>query len=206
MDTVDELMTPGCPNCAVKHLSAALAYFVDSGDTKHEIIGLDDAPVFVGRAVVNLVESLNGYPSHFDFAIGLIERAEEKFTFTYTQTASSPVGRLRRIRLALTDGTMSASFGAAELYSFARSYGMMLAHVAEALRELRSIPLPAALTAEWFRDTIAEVKKEYFDFGETEGKGGEEVMACGTKKAAKAACKGGKCAPAKKAPMKKGKK
>ena len=31
-------------------------------------------------------------------------------------------------------------------------------------------------------------------------------MACGTKKAAKAACKSGKCAPAKKAPMKKGKK
>lgn len=31
-------------------------------------------------------------------------------------------------------------------------------------------------------------------------------MACGTKKAAKAACKGSKCAPAKKAPMKKGKK
>ena len=32
-------------------------------------------------------------------------------------------------------------------------------------------------------------------------------MACGTqKKAANAACKGGKCAPAKKAPAKKGKK
>lgn len=173
MDTVDELMTPGCPNCAVKHLSAALAYFVDAGNDKYETGDLGDASVLVGRAVVNLIESMNGYPSHFDFAVGLIERAEEKFTFTYTQTASSPVGRLRRIRLALTDGTMSASFGAAELYSFARSYGMMLAHVAEALRELRSIPLPAALTAEWFRDTIAEVKKEYFDFGKTEGKGGE---------------------------------
>lgn len=173
MDTVDELMTPGCPNCAVKHLSAALAYFVDEGNAKCETVDLDDALVFVGRAVVNLVESLNGYPSHFDFAIGLIERAEEKFTFTYTQTASSPVGRLRRIRLALTDGTMPVSCGAVELYSFARPYGMMLAHVAEALRELRSIPLPAAFTAEWFRNTIAEVKKEYFDFGETKGKGGE---------------------------------
>lgn len=173
MDTVDELMTPGCPNCAVKHLSAALAYFVDAGNDKYETGDLGDASVLVGRAVVNLIESMNGYPSHFDFAIGLIERAEETFTFTYTQTASSPVGRLRRIRLALTDGTMPVSCGAGELYSFARPYGMMLAHVAEALRELRSIPLPAALTAEWFRDTIAEVKKEYFDFGETEGKGGE---------------------------------
>ena len=72
MDTVDELMTPGCPNCAVKHLSAALAYFVDEGNEKYETVDLDDALVFVGRAVVNLIESLNGYPSHFDFAIGLI--------------------------------------------------------------------------------------------------------------------------------------
>lgn len=176
MDTVDELMTPGCPNCAVKHLSAALAYFVDAGNEKYETGDLGDASVLVGRAVVNLIESMNGYPSHFDFAIGLIERAEETFTFTFTYTqpvSSSIVGRLRKIRLALTDGTMSASLGAAELYSFARPYGMMLAHVAEALRELRSIPLPSTLTAEWFRDTIAEVKKEYFDFGETEGKGGE---------------------------------
>ena len=172
MDTVDELMTPGCPNCAVKHLSAALAYFADEGNAKCEAFDLDDAIVFVGRAVVNLVESLNGYPSHFDFAIGLIERAEEKFTFAWPAN-SQIVGRLRGIRLALTDGTMSAGCGASELHSFARPYGMMLAHVAEALRELRGIPLPAVLTAEWFRDTIADVKKEYFDFGETEGKGGE---------------------------------
>ena len=170
MDTVDELMTPGCPNCAVKHLSAALAYFVDEGNAKCETVDLDDAIVFVGRAVVNLIESLNGYPSHFDFAIGLIERAEETFT---RSSCFKTGGRVREIRLALTDGTMPTGSGAEELYSFARPYGMMLAHVAEALRELRSIPLPAALTAEWFRDTIAEVKKEYFDFGETEGKGGE---------------------------------
>ena len=170
MDTVDELMTPGCPNCAVKHLSAALAYFVDEGNAKSETVDLDDALLFVGRAVVNLIESLNGYPSHFDFAIGLIERAEE----TFTRSSCSKIGgRVREIRLALTDGTMPIYSGAEELYSFARPYWMMLAHVAEALRELRSIPLPSTLTAEWFRDTIAEVKKEYFDFGETEGKGGE---------------------------------
>ena len=170
MDTVDELMTPGCPNCAVKHLSAALAYFVDEGNAKCETVDLDDALVFVGRAVVNLIESLNGYPSHFDFAIGLIERAEE----TFTRSSCFKIGgRVREIRLALTDGTMPIGSGAEELYSFARPYGMMLAHVAEALRELRSIHLPSTLTAEWFRDTIAEVKKEYFDFGETEGKGGE---------------------------------
>ena len=170
MDTVDELMTPGCPNCAVKHLSAALAYFVDEGNAKCEAFDLDDALVFVGRAVVNLIESLNGYPSHFDFAIGLIERAEEKFT----RSSCSKIGGLvREIRLALTDGTMPIDSGAEELYSFARPYGMMLAHVAEAFRELRSIHLPDVLTAEWLRDTIAKVKKEYFDFGETEGKGGE---------------------------------
>ena len=172
MEAVDELMTPGCPNCAVKHLSAALAYFVDEGNEKCETGDLGDAPVLVGRAAVNLIESMNGYPSHFDFAIGLIERAEEKFTFAWSSCFKT-VGRLREIRLALTDGSMPTSCGAAELYSFARPCGMMLAHVAEAVRELRGISLPAALTAEWFRDTIAEVKKEYFDFGETEGKGGE---------------------------------
>ena len=172
MEAVDELMTPGCPNCAVKHLSAALAYFVDEGNAKCEAFDLDDALVFVGRAVVNLIESLNGYPSHFDFAIGLIERAEEKFTFAWSAN-SQIVGWLRKIRLALTDGTMPAGRGAEELHSIAHPCWMMLAHVAEALRELRGIPPPVTLTAEWFRDTIAEVKKEYFDFGETEGKGGE---------------------------------
>ena len=172
MDTVDELMTPGCPNCAVKHLSAALAYFVDEGNVKYETGDLGDAPVLVGRAVVNLVESMNGYPSHFDFAIGLIERAEERFTFMWSAN-SQIVGRLRSIRLALTDGTMPAGRGAEELHSIAHPCWMMLAHVEEARRELRDVPLPVALTAEWFRDTIAEVKKEYFDFGETEEKGGE---------------------------------
>ena len=172
MEAVDELMTPGCPNCAVKHLSAALAYFVDEGNEKYETGDLGDAPVLVGRAAVNLIESLNGYPSHFDFAIGLIERAEEKFTFAWSAN-SQIIGRLRKIRLALTDGTMPAGCGVEELHSITHPCWMMLAHVAEAVRELRGVSLPVALTAEWFRDTIAEVKKEYFDFGETEGKGGE---------------------------------
>lgn len=73
MESVDELTTPGCPNCAAKHLSAALFCLVD-------MPGQNDASetdVLLARAYVNLVESYEGYTSHRYYAIGLLVAAED---------------------------------------------------------------------------------------------------------------------------------
>ena len=74
----DELMTPGCPQCAVKHLSAALyhrAHLAGGG----EDLRPDPYMVCVCTAYINLVEVRTGYFSHLWYAVGALVRAEEHF-------------------------------------------------------------------------------------------------------------------------------
>ena len=74
MEVVDELMTPGCPQCAIKHLSAALY---------HRAVKAPGSPVaqtyrvLTAVAKINLYEVLNGYKSHLWYGVGALERAEE---------------------------------------------------------------------------------------------------------------------------------
>ena len=74
MEIVDEILTPGCPNCAIKHLSAAIAYAAVDSMSDY------DFPlwaVYEARARINAVEFLEGYTSHFELAVGFLELAEE---------------------------------------------------------------------------------------------------------------------------------
>ena len=73
---MDELDTAGCPNCAVKHLCAALECYLDTPHRFREL-PYSDVEVYLARAMVNLVEAHTGYASHKWFAIGLMEHAEE---------------------------------------------------------------------------------------------------------------------------------
>lgn len=75
MKVVDELMTPGCPQCAIKHLSAALYHRAKEGAANT----LPPSPymVCVCTAYINLVEVRVGYRSHLWYAVGALVRAEE---------------------------------------------------------------------------------------------------------------------------------
>ena len=124
---------------------------------------------------------------------------------------------LREIRVGLMTGDPEAE---RRLLGRVSPEALFVAHLKEAERELPDGPLPVAMTyelscvvipsidqrtADGILDSIAVVRKEYFDSptvgGETTKEEGGQEMACAKKtvvkkapaKAAQAACKGGKC-------------
>jgi len=212
LEVHDELMTPGCPQCAVKHLSAALfhrAHLVGGG----EDLRPDPYMVDVCVAYINLVEVRAGYRSHLWYAVGALVRAEERFA----PRIGGCVAREARLMLeeygegAVVDALNCIEAGAAPGHE-----DWAMAHYSEAMRELPA--MQAAMRMDDLIGSIECIREEYFitdqevavaTSTEGAGEGGEEAMA--TKKAAKAkvdpkaaqaACKGGK---AKKAACKGGK-
>ena len=211
MEIVDEIMTPGCPNCYIKHLTAALACMAIN---RFDYVQVPYADVTTARALINLIEAREGYISHRDLAIGLLAHAE---------IISRGTGciDLREIRVGLMTGDPNAE---RKLLGRVSPEALFVAHLKEAERELPDGPLPVAMTyelscvvipsidqhtADGILSSIAEVRKEYFDLptvGEettttTKKEEGGQEMACAKKtvvkkapaKAAQAACKGGKC-------------
>lgn len=202
----DELMTPGCPQCAVKHLSAALyhrAHLVGGGED------LRPGPYMVDVCVayINLVEVRAGYRSHLWYAVGALVRAEERFA----PGIGECVAREARLMLeqygemALIDALNCIEAGTAPTHA-----DWAAAHYAEAMRELPA--MQAAMRMDDLIGSIECIRKEFFEIEEAPvaspedvGKGGESDMATNKKappaflakgKGAKAACKGGKAAKA----------
>jgi len=214
MEVVDELFTPGCPNCAVKHLSSAIALHAmlrqkPESDLDREITeetpGVPfEARILVAQAYVNLAEVAEGYVSHVDFAIGLLNVAEEECVACGDATHAKAI-RAERVGLILRRDPHEAMSG---LRRFVSKVHEASAHQREAMRELPGFDWErvtaqygACPVHEYLQHCISEIRKEFFDLPEEPEKGGETIMACGAKKkAVKAACKGGKCA----APAKKG--
>ena len=199
----DELVTPGCPRCAVKHLSAALAYMVGPYPGSQPV---PTSCVWAAVARINLVEVMAGYRSHLWYAVGMLERSEEAARCEGSACAAAREARLMLEERGL-DG-VEAALRALHAGMVLNAMTLAEAHCYEAARELPSllvypiIPTPKRLLGE-----IERIRKEFFDFEEApvastedEGKGGESDMA--TKKAppaflakgkgGKAACKGGK--------------
>lgn len=213
METTDELVTPGCPNCVIKHLSAAVALLANARVTDlpytPEVDGILDREIAL-RAAINLTESRQGYESHFDYAVGLLVLAEAVPYYDdahrrelYRNTRLLLIERGNdpdTVSLAVARLVMGARFGIPDEY-FGKLYAQ--AHITEALRE----------SPESVRDTIAgvtcvddlqcairEVRKEFFsDFSEDKpaGEKGEDDMATSKKAPVKAAKK--EAVPAKKA-------
>ena len=206
MDIVDELMTPGCPQCAVKHLSAALyhrAHLVGGG----EDLRPDPYMVDVCVAYINLVEVRTGYLSHLWYAVGALVRAEEKMALVIGECVA------REARLVLEKGGYEAVIDALRLIDEGTAPNhadWAAAHYDEAMRELPA--MQAATRMDDLIGSIERVREEFFitdqevavaTSTEGAGEGGEEAMA--TKKAvkakvdpkaAKAAAKGGKATKA----------
>ena len=207
----DELMTPGCPQCAIKHLSAALYYRAEGfAIAKQTPTGLflgqlppPSDRVLLARAYINLGEVLVGYKSHLWFAVGLLQRSEEESRREGGEGAVAREARLILEQKGL-DGAreaMQAIHGGTLLCAAE----MEMAHMQEAHRELPEFSDPSrSLEA-----AIAKIRAEYFDLPEVTVAEGEETpkekepeMATANKKApvkaakaskcAKCACKGGK--------------
>jgi len=211
MDIVDELMTPGCPQCAVKHLSAALYHRAKT--LAPVMLAPDEYMVCVCTAYINLVEVRAGYLSHLWYAVGALVRAEEHMALVIGGCVA------REARLVLEERGYEAVVDALKLIDegIAPNHAdWAAAHFDEAMRELPAFA--HEMRMDDLIGSIERIREEYFitdqevavaTSTEGAGEGGEEAMA--TKKAAKAkvdpkaaqaACKGGK---AKKAACKGGK-
>lgn len=212
MEIVDELMTPGCPQCAVKHLSAALHYRAERFATE-KYVAPDPPPnpfpppvdrVLLARAYINLGEVLIGYRSHLWYAVGLLQRSEEE-----SQCAGGKGAVAREARLILEQkgpGGVREAMQTIHGGTLLCAAEMEMAHLLEARRELPGFNEPFYDYA----DAIEKVRKEYFDSAEgtvpeASNNQGEPEMATKkapakkavAKKAVQAACKGGKCKPGK---------
>ena len=202
----DELMMP-CAQCARKHLSAAIAHYADSG----KIVGaMQYHGILVARALINLCEADEGYGSHRPFAVGLLVKAEQECTDPGAR------GAIRGFRLAVCEGKYDFVFPGI----YPTELEWYRAHVLEAEREYPDIRT-AVEREPFYRDNMSDVELgqaevnyrlaqlKWLDenvFGILPVEKGDKEMATCSKKGCKAACKGGKTAPAKKkAPTKKGK-
>ena len=202
----DELMIP-CAFCARKHLSAAIAHYADSGKFAG---AMQYHGILVARALINLCEAEEGYDSHRPFAVGLLVKAEQECTDSETRNV------IRGLRLDVCGGKRYYEL----LYVYPTELEWYRAHVLEAEREFPDIRT-AVEREPFYRDNMSEpelrqaevnyrlAQLKWLDeniFGTIPvEKGGKEMATCNKKKGCKAACKGGKTAPAKKAPAKKGK-
>lgn len=153
----DELMTPGCPQCAIKHLSAALYHRANEG----AVNTLPPNPYMtcVCVAYINLVEVRAGYLSHLWYAVGALVRAEEHFTVRLGEC----VAREARLMLeqngeaALSDALRCIREGTAPTHA-----EWAAAHYAEAMRELPA--MQAAMRMDDLIGSIERIRKEYFEF------------------------------------------
>lgn len=164
---VDELMTPGCPQCAVKHLSAAL-YHVARGAVQKDVIP-DPYMVEICTAYINLVEVRAGYHSHLWYAVGALVRAEERMA----PRIGECVAREARLMLeqygeeAVIDVLNCLCEGTCPDHA-----DWAAAHFGEARREL-----PAMADQMEMGDligSIQRVRQEYFDLPPSTVPGGEK--------------------------------
>lgn len=203
MEIVDELMTPGCPQCAVKHLSAALYHHAR---TAHIVTNAPDPyMVCVCTAYINLVEVRAGYHSHLWYAVGALVRAEEHFVVGLGECVA------REARLMLEQHGEEAVLDALNCIrngTVPNSADWAAAHFGEAVRELPAFS--HEMRMDDLPGSIERVREEYFSLPEVTVAEGEEtpkekepematakkkkapVKAAKASKCAKCACKGGK--------------
>lgn len=221
METFDELVTPGCPNCVVKHLSCAIALLAENRmDTLTYNGGAaQSAAILLERAVVNLGETAQGYGSHYAFAVGLLAQAERQAILE--SWTPDEVAEIRAARLDLVErGPEGAAAVMRRVLDKALATDCVqqaIAHLIEARREAPDGVLDgtgagivpayrsdlATVTVACLVETVHRVRKEFFDFDQGEKPAeekGEEHMATAKKAPAKAAAK--KAAPAKAAAKK----
>lgn len=97
-------MSEPCPQCAIKHLSMALAFL----PTKPERV--DPISYFLIRAIINLNEAIAGYPEHRYHAIGFLAELETRLTgsFEWLPPSEDYASKVRNNRMMLIENCMPA--------------------------------------------------------------------------------------------------
>lgn len=98
MDLVDELATPGCPQCFKKHMSAALSSLIQEPG----LVWDDPQDVLLHRAMINIVEVREGYRSHLPYVIGILNSLEQAVVLG-GPSVKFTAQDIRRLRLAITE-------------------------------------------------------------------------------------------------------
>ena len=191
MKVVDELFTPGCPQCAVKHLSAALYHRAKV--RAPVMLAPDPYMTCVCTAYINLVEVKAGYLSHLWYAVGALARAEEL-------TAPRDGGCVaREARLMLEEYGVDALLNALNFIQDGTApthADWAAAHFDEARRELPAFA--DEMRMDDLIGSIERIREEYFNLPPSMVPGGDETN--NTEKepdmatAKKTAPKGTKCA------------
>lgn len=160
----DRMVTDPCPECALKHMSAAYAIAVSRKVLSHA----PDSCVNLARAVVNLVEFSEGYTNHWGLAVGFLVLAEEGFVAD-GDISTARVVRSERLalmafpRLELDDrGAISATVQRLEVMSRPFEY---CAHIAEAVREYPQVKRILEMSAEEFTNEFGSVMSEVVSDG-----------------------------------------
>lgn len=187
MELTDELVTPGCPQCFIKHMSTALAAVIQAPGFGQ----VDPRFVLLHRALINLIEFREGYLSHAPYVTGLLnmlEQAVALLPFGESERGFSACD-VRRLRLAFAENPGGVSIEE----SFTRHtpdpgvlYGVLsyplqndpdnyaVAHVKEALREL---PATWNLLCGGDYPVLKSVGYGGFDGGFDKGKLAREIQA-----------------------------
>lgn len=202
MKVVDELFTPGCPQCAIKHLSAALYHRAKVREPMMQVP--DPYMTCVCIAYINLVEVMAGYRSHLWYAVGALVRAEE---LMYPRTGSCAA---REVRLMIEEHGADALLDAINFIHEGTSPShadWAAAHFDEAMRELPAFA--GEMRMDDLIGSIEKIREEFFPKNDLSGataapeeentnKEGESTMATAKKscKGTKRAAKGGKTAKA----------
>lgn len=96
-------MSEPCPQCAIKHLSMALAFIPETPEKVDPVI------YFFVRAIVNLNESLTGYPEHLYLAIGFLAELEPRLTASFEGLPDADyASKVRDARMLLIENGPSA--------------------------------------------------------------------------------------------------
>lgn len=161
---INDSLTDICPQCALKHLSAALACALDLERERVSGNGALDFPVSdweveVGVAIINVAEWASGYDSHLAYAVGRLARAEDIMAATGEYKYISQV---REYRLFLQDeaSQSKAVQDNRVWYDMINSIAhdskvMAAAHAKEASREL---PCPATTDVTIITSGFAPIK------------------------------------------------
>lgn len=180
-----------CPQCAIKHLSAAMAHYELARLCASDVIITplaDDSATRLARVIICLTEAMQGYKSHIPLAIGYLVLVEESLDEGRLLDRSS----LRGVRLHLTDllgmedneakgkelewahDTLREVFVGLCEYNPGRAHkAMACAHYGEACRECSDVEDRAlGEFSEWCIGAIKKLVEEYWDANAM--KGGEE--------------------------------
>ena len=138
---INDVLTDPCPQCALKHLSAAL-FYVASLKPDENIMPFADE-VCAAIALVNIAEYKRGYKSHFGYIVGALTAAED------SATKDEHGEQARVARLSFIAGNISHAVNV--LDAVVTRKALARAHAREAFREL-----PMLSTADGVADCVVE--------------------------------------------------